>query len=79
MKADVAFVLTVVDLNVANLSPCIRICEIRNGRCAGCYRTLEEINNWASMNEAQQKEVLDKCCHRSFSHAVVHETPKKKS
>ena len=41
-------------------SPCINICQISGitGQCAGCYRTLEEIENWWDMSPEQQRALL---------------------
>lgn len=41
-------------------SPCINICEIENGECAGCGRTLEEIANWTSYSEEERARVLER-------------------
>lgn len=34
-------------------SPCVSICELdeRNGRCKGCFRTLQEIAAWGQLND----------------------------
>jgi predicted Fe-S protein YdhL (DUF1289 family) len=42
-------------------SPCIRVCciESRNGLCAGCFRTLDEIMQWPEMTEMQRQEVVE--------------------
>jgi len=41
-------------------SPCIGICEIDedSGYCRGCWRSIEEIVNWASSDQAQRSAVL---------------------
>lgn len=39
-------------------SPCIGICRMENGLCAGCLRTLEEIAQWTRLSEAQRLRVM---------------------
>lgn len=38
-------------------SPCVQICEIAEGVCVGCGRTLEEIGAWGSLNDWSKKRV----------------------
>jgi uncharacterized protein len=40
-------------------SPCINICEMNphNGLCKGCLRTIDEIVQWGSANEAYKHQV----------------------
>lgn len=35
-------------------SPCVSICELdeRQGRCLGCFRTLDEIAAWGALDDA---------------------------
>lgn len=41
-------------------SPCVNICLIhpREGICAGCYRTLDEIATWSQMNSAARRDIM---------------------
>ena len=41
-------------------SPCVKICVIhpREGLCAGCYRTLDEIAQWSVMGGESRREIL---------------------
>ena len=39
-------------------SPCILVCRIDNGYCAGCLRTVDEIRDWMIMSEYEQKKLL---------------------
>jgi hypothetical protein len=39
-------------------SPCILVCRIVDGYCAGCKRTIDEIREWTIMSEEQQKALL---------------------
>ena len=35
-------------------SPCIQVCRIQHGYCAGCKRTIDEIREWSIMSEYEQ-------------------------
>jgi uncharacterized protein len=41
-------------------SPCISVCEMmpEAGLCAGCFRTLDEIAAWGSLDAAEKRAVL---------------------
>ena len=39
-------------------SPCINICKMEQGLCAGCFRTLEEIARWANSGDAEKQHIL---------------------
>jgi uncharacterized protein len=39
-------------------SPCILVCRIEDGYCAGCLRTVDEIRDWIIMSEYEQKKLL---------------------
>ena len=47
-------------------SPCINICEVdaERGWCKGCFRTLEEIANWAQSSDAAKRAVLERLVTR---------------
>lgn len=40
-------------------SPCIGVCSIDDstGFCQGCYRTMDEIQGWGDLTEAQKNEI----------------------
>ena len=40
-------------------SPCTGTCELRNGVCTDCNRTVEDIMRWSEMTEEQRKERMD--------------------
>ena len=50
-------------------SPCINVCRMQsaNGLCEGCDRTLDEIGNWASMNDTRKREVWQLIAQRRAS------------
>ena len=46
----------------AMLSPCNKICAIDapSGWCLGCGRTLTEIASWASIGDAEQRQIAER-------------------
>lgn len=47
-------------------SPCIAVCEMmpEAGVCAGCFRTLDEIATWGSLDAAGKRAVLARLAAR---------------
>jgi uncharacterized protein len=41
-------------------TPCIRVCILdpETGLCEGCGRTLEEVERWGSMTEAERQRIM---------------------
>jgi len=39
-------------------SPCILVCRIEDGYCAGCKRTTDEIRQWITMSDYEQQKLL---------------------
>jgi uncharacterized protein len=41
-------------------SPCINVCQMNEatGFCHGCYRTIEEIQDWWDLNFEQKSDVI---------------------
>ena len=39
-------------------SPCIKVCRIVDGYCAGCFRTTDEIRDWIIMSDYEQKMLV---------------------
>jgi hypothetical protein len=37
------------------LSPCVNVCEVEDGVCIACNRTLEDIAMWSSMTEQERR------------------------
>ena len=49
-------------------TPCIGVCQYDNEDiCRGCFRTLDEISNWALMTEEERKEIMKKLEDRAES------------
>lgn len=42
-------------------SPCIGVCSMdeSNGLCQGCYRTMDEIQGWWDLDNAQKQAVIN--------------------
>jgi len=47
-------------------SPCIGVCSMNEntGYCYGCYRTIEEIQQWWDLNNRQKQAVVVKASER---------------
>lgn len=39
-------------------SPCVAVCEVKNGVCTACNRTLEDIERWPSMRDRERLKRL---------------------
>ena len=47
---------------------CIGVCQYDNEDiCKGCFRTLDEISNWALMTEKQRQEIMQELNQRAES------------
>jgi len=40
-------------------SPCVRICNVEDGVCSACGRTVEQIAAWGSMTEEERKQAME--------------------
>jgi len=50
-----------IESNIEAKSPCRKVCRLdEDGMCVGCFRMLDEIANWAIMNNPERMEVLRK-------------------
>ncbi len=45
-------------------SPCVDVCRMEGGLCAGCLRTLEEIAAWSQASDAYKRAVLERIALR---------------
>jgi predicted Fe-S protein YdhL (DUF1289 family) len=41
-----------------NVTPCVSICKILEGKCVGCGRTLEEIAKWRSYSDEERLKIM---------------------
>lgn len=50
-------------------SPCIGVCSMDDlsGLCMGCFRTMEEIQNWWDMDDAGKQTVIEQASVRESS------------
>ncbi len=50
-------------------SPCIGVCSMDDlsGLCMGCFRTMEEIQNWWDMDDASKQAVIEQASVRETS------------
>ena len=39
-------------------SPCINVCKMEAGLCAGCFRTLDEIARWANVGDDDKRLIV---------------------
>lgn len=39
-------------------SPCTGKCRYRGGKCATCFRTMEEIRNWRKYTDEERDEII---------------------
>ncbi|MCX7145444.1 MAG: DUF1289 domain-containing protein [Sulfuritalea sp.] len=39
-------------------SPCINVCRMEEGLCAGCFRTIDEIARWANSGDEDKRLIL---------------------
>lgn len=48
-------------------TPCINICRMDedNRYCIGCFRTLEEIKQWATLSETERQTIMAQLDTRS--------------
>jgi uncharacterized protein len=53
-------------------SPCISVCEVSlsGGLCRGCLRTLDEIEAWATLSDADKRVVWARIEARAIQHGA---------
>lgn len=48
-------------------SPCIRNCSLNNcDICMGCFRTIDEIVQWNTVDEEERVTILERCQKRKL-------------
>ncbi len=45
-------------------SPCVSVCQMADGLCQGCWRTLDEIASWGQLQDAQRRLVWQRIAQR---------------
>ena len=58
------------------ISPCINVCRIEDGLCAGCFRSLDEIRAWSGATSAERRAIWLRLLQRAevAPPAVLQET-----
>lgn len=53
-------------------SPCISVCRMdpKTALCEGCFRTMDEICQWAQATDADRRQVWDRIAQRAAPEAV---------
>jgi uncharacterized protein len=53
--------------NLRLLTPCVGICRIipENGLCSGCWRTINEITAWSTMDDAERLRIVSNLVNRA--------------
>lgn len=49
------------------ISPCINVCKIEEGLCAGCFRTIDEIALWGSVDDNDKRLILAAVAQRRIA------------
>lgn len=49
-------------------SPCVNVCRMEAGLCAGCWRTLDEIAAWSRLDDAGKRAVWAQLEERRLQH-----------
>ncbi len=49
-------------------SPCVNICRMEGGHCAGCWRSLEEIAAWGGASDEYKRLILEAVARRRERH-----------
>lgn len=46
-------------------SPCINVCKLNENQiCVGCYRSLDEIDEWSNLNDKEKIKIIEKTKER---------------
>ncbi|MCX7149625.1 MAG: DUF1289 domain-containing protein [Rhodocyclales bacterium] len=53
------------------ISPCINVCKMEAGLCAGCFRTLDEIARWADAGDDDKRQILAAVAQRKTHSSPV--------
>ncbi|MEF8778231.1 MAG: DUF1289 domain-containing protein [Natronomonas sp.] len=40
-------------------SPCVNVCEVDEGTCIACGRTIEQIASWSSLSEKERRRITE--------------------
>lgn len=48
-------------------SPCRKVCEVEDGVCVGCGRTMAEIASWTRMTPEQRRAIMQRLENEGLS------------
>lgn len=40
------------------ITPCVNICQVQDGLCVGCFRTLDQIATWTQYTEQEREQII---------------------
>lgn len=64
--------LTMSDVEKPVRSPCVHVCALdEQDVCIGCQRTVAEITRWGRMDNAERREVLQRCLERARASGLL--------
>lgn len=49
------------------ISPCINVCKMEDGLCTGCFRTIDEIALWSSVDDNEKRLILAAVAQRRIA------------
>jgi len=49
------------------ITPCIGVCQVRDNRCQGCGRTLEEIGQWIYYSDQEREAMMEKLENEKYT------------
>ncbi|MCQ4313166.1 DUF1289 domain-containing protein [Stutzerimonas sp. VN223-3] len=53
-------------------SPCVSICALdEDDICTGCQRSVDEILRWSRMDNAERRDVLQRCHERARASGLL--------
>lgn len=48
-------------------SPCLRLCNLENDICTGCFRSIQEIREWPTVDKSKKLQILNNCGNRKHA------------
>ena len=64
--------MTTSDVEKPVRSPCVHVCALdEQDICIGCQRTAAEITRWGRMENAERREVLQRCLERAGASGLL--------
>lgn len=62
------------DMDNVVQSPCVRNCCLDDGdTCLGCFRSLDEIKEWGTVDSHRRREILQNARQRKEAHEKFYE------